>query len=94
MKVIGTNQKEGDRKMRTAKYDPKKVIASWNKAEDPKEAAAATGLTREQITQLASTFRKKGIFMKNMKKGPDKSDLNELIQFSKKYEKQVGSSLN
>lgn len=94
MKVIGTTNQKGDTKMKTTNYDPKKLIASWNKAEDAKEAAAAVGLTKDQVVQLASTFRAKGIFMKKMKKGPSKEDLNELIAFSKKFEKQAGSSLN
>jgi len=76
----------------TKSYDPKNLIATWNKADDTEEVATKLSLSKDQVVQLASMYRKKGIFMKKMKKGPDKTDINDLIQFSKKFEKQTAAN--
>ena len=55
------------------------------KATEPKEVADRLGMNRQQVTQLASNYRRKGIFMKKMPKGPVKTNLEELILFSKQF---------
>ena len=68
-----------------SKYNPKDLISAWNKATEPKEVAERLNMNRQQVTQLASNFRRKGIFMKRMPKGPVKTNLEELILFSKQF---------
>jgi hypothetical protein len=73
-----------------ANYDPHKIVQAWNMANSPQEVADRFAMTKEQVTQLASVFRKKSVFMKNMRKGPEsKIDWRELASFSKKFQKQV-----
>jgi len=72
--------------MKNGKYTAKDLISAWNKATEPKEVADRLGMNRQQVTQLASNYRRKGIFMKKMPKGPMKTNLEELILFSKQFE--------
>ena len=81
--------------MKSSKYTAKDLISAWNKATEPKEVADRLGMNRQQVTQLASNYRRKGIFMKKMPKGPVKTDLEELILFSKQFaEKQSRKNHN
>lgn len=69
-------------------YDPKEFVKVWNTSETPQDVAQRFSMTKEQVTALASQWRKNhGIFLKSMKKGPSvKINWSELAQFSKKFE--------
>ena len=69
-------------------YDPKKIIEAWNTSNTPEEVAKKFNMTKEQVTQLASQWRRKKIYMKSMRKGPaSKMNIEELIEFSNKFKR-------
>ena len=80
--------------MKNGKYSAKDLISAWNKATEPKEVAERLGMNRQQVTQLASNYRRKGIFMKKMPKGPMKTNLEELILFSKQFQEKEKKKTN
>lgn len=70
-----------------SKIDPKDFVKYWQSLDETEEIANKLGTTREKVIQLASIYRRKGVPLKKMKKGPSKTDLTELVTLAKKYSK-------
>lgn len=81
------------KKMR--QYDPHEFIRMWNTLETAGEVASKLKLSKEKVGQIANQFRKKGVYLKPMRKGPNKSiNFEELVKFSNKWKKDSAPTNN
>ena len=62
----------------------------WNSKENINEIAEKMKMTPKKVSQLSAQFRKKGVFLKTMRKGPGKSlDFDKLVEYSNKFRKET-----
>ena len=67
--------------------EPKSFIKVWQNSDTPDEVAKKFESKKEKMSALASIYRKKGIPLKRMKKGPKLFDnIDVLVEYAKKLE--------
>lgn len=71
------------------KIEPGKLIDAWWTSSSADEVAEKLKAKKATVIQIASNYRRKGVLLKRMPKGPIKPvyDWKALIELSKTYQK-------